>query len=158
MSNIEFDTPANRIISEFAPKNKFGIQLLPDLAFLRQLSIQGRLRTFRGFTLQADPAINPPLIDETISNGETLFVYSLVMNSTSVDNTFTVDYGSERRLTVQTSSTGANSSFTSPFFDSYVGDGTKALIVDWTTSNAGAKQVIILGWVENTSRVRDVST
>ncbi len=149
MSNIEFDTPANRIISQFTPKNKFRIDTsLPDLSFLRQLSVQGRLRYFVG----GNNTITP-------NEGETLFIYKVIISnpSNAAVMTFTLLNDGQTRLTVTlapvfTANAGTSTSAMDiPIFDSLVGDGIKAI----TTTGGG--NVTILGWVENTSRIRDIT-
>ena len=140
--SVEFDTPANRIISEFAPKNKFGIDTsLPNIPFLRQLAVQGRLRY-----------ITTGSIIPTI--GETFFCYSIYASNASVDTPaiLTVANDGVTRFSLLISpQTGANNSITiTNFMDSLVGDGIKA----FTTSGVSTT---ILGWVENTARIRDVT-
>ncbi len=149
MSNIEFDTPANRIIAQMQPKSQFGIDTsLPDLSFLRQLSVQGRLRYFVG----GNNTITP-------NEGETLFIYKVTISnpSNAAAITFTLLNDGQTRLTVTlspvfTANAGTSTSAMDiPIFDSLVGDGIKAI----TTTGSG--NVTILGWIENTSRIRDIT-
>ncbi len=156
MSNIEFDSPAARVIEQFSgiDKEQFRIPTnLPDLAFLRALSIQGRLRTFSGVETDA-AAVD--LITITPAVGETFFIYNLILNTNSVATTnFRVLFGNDIRLSVRLLT--ANSTFNTKYFDSFVGNGTSSIIVQYTNSIAGIKTANLLGWVENTSRIRDVS-
>ena len=140
---VEFDTPANRIIAQQAPKNQFRIDpTLPDIAFLRQLSVQGRL------FYQAADAINNDVIP---SNGSTFFCYSLVIsNASSTARTITASNDGQTRLQVNI---GPFDAIVIPLFDSLVGDGIKIFRLD---SNVLVR-TSILGWNENTSRIRDVA-
>ena len=156
MSTVEFDTPANRIIQQFEPKNKFRIDTsLPDMAFLRQLSVQGRL-TYNVITNSGDPLIITP------QTGTTFFIYQIILTnrSTTANNTFTVTNNGIIRLTLLLSSRIAvegivkNPSLVIPFFDSLVGDSVKTFQV----SGSSTEDITILGWNENTSRIRDVTT
>ncbi len=153
--SVEFDTPANRVIQQLQPKNKFTINTnLPDLAFLRQLSIQGRLRTFSGANATADPTgIN--IFTRIPASGETIFVYSLQVSTSGAQITIIADWGTDRRISIPVNST--SSPIIIPYFDSFVGDGTTDLTVTWGSNTAGTKSAVMLGWTENTSRVRDVS-
>ena len=150
MSSIEFDTPANRIISQFAPKDKFGIQLLPDITFLRQLSIQGRLRYFQG-TNATDP-----FITITPNVGETFFIYKIVISNNALSgNAFTFVNDSQTRMVVRIApldNGGSTQEIT--FMDSLVGDGTKTMTINGSQDGDAS----IFGWVENTSRIRDVTS
>ena len=152
--SVEFDTPANRVIAQQQPKNQFRIDTsLPDLAFLRQLSIQGRLRTFSGSRTAAAGA---DFLSIVPANGQTLFIYSFYITHTGADLEFNVAYDGNIRLSVRLTglTTGV---YDAPYFDSFVGDGIKTLTIGYTTSTSGTKQAILLGWVENTARIRDVS-
>ena len=130
------------------PKN-FGIQLLPDIAFLRQLSIQGRLRYIQGTT----STIFTP------QNGETFFFLSAIYTNTSTMEacTFTLaNDGMTREIVVLTVlQSGMTPTLSSIKMDSLVGNGTKTIGV---TASDGIPQVTLVGWVENTSRIRDVTT
>ena len=147
MSNIEFDTPANRIIQQLQPKNAFRLDTsLPDIAFLRQLSVQGRLRYFRGSGVSA--------ISITPTVGETLFIYQITLNNqnTTLSTTFTItNDGIIREAQLLTTTTAIQLNF----FDSLVGDGTKAFTA---VANRAEGSISLLGWVENTARIRDVAT
>ncbi len=157
--SIEFDTPANRIIAAQAPKNQFRIDpTLPDLGFLRQLSIQGRLRTFSG-SFGLAQGLDNSIISTVPDNGTTLFIYSARLSTTGGAITIQVKYEDDFRLSVPVIGTNglATGVFTSPYFDSFVGDGVKELKVGYTQNVSGTKVGILLGWVENTSRIRDVA-
>ena len=145
MSSIEFDSPANRIISQFAPKDKFRIDTsLPDLAFLRQLSVQGRLRYFTG------TSATTPAITITPNIGETIFIYRIFFANTSASaNSFTYINDGNTRI-VQTLGT-VNFEFT--ILDSLAGDGVKTMTFDGSQTES----ITVLGWSENTSRIRDAS-
>ena len=155
-SNIEFDTPANRIISQFAPKNQFRIDpTLPDLAFLRQLSVQGRLFQRQGFTASGTAVVT--LITLTPAAGETFFIYSLVLE-TSATVTWTINNGGKEITFVTLGvAAGAKGEYgVGKYFDSIVGDGIKTYTV--THNNiGGAKLATMNAWRENTSRIRDAS-
>ena len=145
--SVEFDTPANRIIQQLQPKNAFRLDTsLPDIAFLRQLSVQGRLRYFRGSGVSA--------ISITPAVGETLFIYQITLNNqnTTLSTTFTItNDGIVREAQLLTTTTAIQLNF----FDSLVGDGTKAFTA---VANRAEGSISLLGWVENTARIRDVAT
>ena len=143
--SVEFDSPANRIIQQLQPKNQFRIDTsLPDLAFLRQLSVQGRLRYFFGSGIGAG---TPITITPTI--GETLFIYKILLGANAAV-IFTITNAGNTRAQVI-----ASTGFELNLFDSLVGDGIKTV----TVANAsGNVEVSVLGWIENTSRIRDVTT
>ena len=140
--SVEFDTPINRILAQQQPKNQFRIDTsLPDITFLRQLSVQGRLRYFNGTT-----TITPP-------TGETFFLYQLFAKATHVSNAGTVSVvndGNTRLSMPLGTIVIASQNFN--ILDSLVGDGTKSMVI--TATNAA---VVSLGWVENTARIRDVA-
>ena len=124
--------------------NDFGIQLLPDLAFLRQLSIQGRLRYNQG--------IGTTLISIIPTEGTTQFFYSMILGSSAIgNNTFTVSNDGMTRIIniIDTTTT----QFT--LFDSLVGNGSKAFTITASQASADAS---VFSWTENTSRIRDVTT
>ena len=143
--SVEFDTPANRIIQQLQPKNQFRIDTsLPDLAFLRQLSVQGRLRYFN--SASADLTITP-------TEGETLFIYRITLNNqASTVRGFTILNDGNSRAVV---SVGINDSKQIDFFDSLVGDSIKTILIN---GSASGTNISVLGWVENTARIRDVTT
>ena len=150
MSNIQFDTPANRVIAQQQPKNKFRIDTsLPDITFLRQLSVQGRLRFFQQ-DLTADPiSIVPP-------TGETFFFYrAQVFNRSTTNSTVIISNDGIDRWNQILLSVSFPVTWTIDFIDSLVGDGTKAFTM---TSSASLVRASLFGWVENTSRIRDVTS
>ena len=146
--SIEFDTPANRIVSQFSSKNKFRIDTsLPDIAFLRQLSVQGRMRYFQGSNT-TDINIVPNI-------GETLFIGGGSWGGgTNALITITISNDSNTRETIIIPSGTINHGVFTFGIDSLVGDNIKAFNV---TANLSS-QFNIWGWVENTSRIRDVTT
>ena len=154
--SVEFDTPANRIIQQLQPKNQFRIDTsLPDLAFLRQLSVQGRL-TFN--TLDVN---DTGTLSITPNTGETQFIYQVIFNSNLVGN-WTVQILNndiERAKFRVNASTGDSKSFTFNVLDSLVGDSIKSIDVILTrSSGTSSMTATVLGWKENTSRIRDVTT
>ena len=149
--SVEFDTPANRIISQFAPKNKFRIDTtLPDLAFLRQLSIQGRLFQEQGSHASASTS---DLITLTPAAGETLFIYDMFLTSTG-DTTFTVLNKDISKTFRPNGVAGSVGVYNAQFFDSIVGDGTSTFKIS-VDATAGVRVATILAWRENTSRIRE---
>ena len=152
--SVEFDTPANRIIAQFQPKNQFGINpSLPDVAFYRQLAIQGRLRYFQG-NLLTDEATT---IGFTPANGETFFFINAVMlnNNTTTSRVFTVINDNTTRQTALMAPLTNSGSLQETSFplDSLVGDGIKRYKITSNVDNEIACNMF--GWVENTSRIRD---
>ena len=142
--SIEFDSPANRIISEFAPKNKFTLNTsLPDLTWLRQLSIQGRL------TINSQRIINGSPIIITPPTGETQFIYRIVITVTQVAS-LTIVNDSITRFSLVSSTAEP---IILDYFDSLVGDGSKT--IEFSVPS-GDINVTVFGWKENTSRIRDV--
>ena len=143
--SIEFDTPANRIIASQAPKNQFRVDTsLSDLALLRQLSVQGRLRY--------DSVTNGTLTI-TPKNGETYFLYKIQFSNTGA-NTRTVTLSNDgmvRATMIVTGGTGVERNI----FDSLAGDGIKTMTI---TQSGITVAKTALGWVENTSRIRDPAT
>ena len=152
--SVEFDTPANRIIQQFEPKNKFRIDTsLPDIAFLRQLSIQGRMRYFTGVITagsQTPISIIPV-------NGETLFIGggSWSGGSSNAINITVSNDAQVREIVFISAANISNGSFQFKL-DSLVGDGIKEFKVDATVTSSS--RFSIWGWIENTSRIRDVTT
>ena len=148
MSNIEFDTPANRIIQQLQPKNQFRIDTsLPDLAFLRQLSVQGRLRYATGS--------GTATITLTPNVGETIFIYQVrVHHAGSGSSILTITNNGNIRDTSQTMDS-STTALEFNLFDSLVGDSIKTFTI--TSSNLGGRASIKF-WSENTSRIRDVTT
>ena len=147
--SVEFDTPANRIIQQLQPKNQFRVDTsLPDIAFLRQLSVQGRLRFFQG------GGLTPITITPNV--GETLFIYGGTYNMFSSAGSITVTItndGTTRESLFTPQSTMQNG--TLGIFDSLVGDNIKQFTV---VANRTGANFSLFGWVENTARIRDVTT
>ena len=82
--SVEFNTPAERVIESFKPKNEFRLNTsLPDFAFLRALSVQGRLRYFQDTISTAAITITP-------STGETFFFYKLIALNVNVNDPSTL--------------------------------------------------------------------
>ena len=148
---IEFESPATRIIKQFSGKDEEQFRIpvdLPDITFLRALSIQGRLRYFNGSGI-APISITPNV-------GETLFIYRTILSPNDANaSTFTFVNDGNNRFTIVTGSatTGTDPSVID-IMDSIVGDGTKVLTL---TPNRDNSLCSLLGWVENTSRIRDVA-
>ena len=152
MSNIEFESPASRVIKQFSGKKESEFRIpadLPDITFLRRLSIQGRLRFFQG-----TEATNP-YITITPNIGETLFIYRVIFsNRAAATNTLTVVNDNQTRisLAIQSATSGA-STVIIDILDSLVGNGISTITLD----GSGNGSATILAWVENTSRIRDVT-
>ena len=148
--SVEFDTPANRIIAQQAPKNQFGIDTsLPDIAFLRQLTVQGRMRYTSGSIsgLGVVTSFTP-------SNGETFFLLHAQFTCTSgVAVSVRLDNDDQARSSLSTLF-GAVTTF-DVGIDSLVGDGTKSISLNNLSATIAFGNLI--GWVENTSRIRDVT-
>ena len=154
--SVEFDTPANRVIAQQQPKNQFRVNTtLADIAFLRQMSVQGRLVFFQQLITSTTP------LQITPSNGTTFFFYraSSVTGSSVTNATVSIVNDGQVRETfiVPRITTGESSSpHTSEFIDSLVGDGTK--VFEITSDVATSIRTSVFGWNENTSRIRDVAT
>ncbi len=154
--SIEFDTPANRIISQFAPKNKFRIDTsLSDITFLRQLSVQGRL--FYDFAAVASTST---AITRTPAVGSTEFYYATIVNGSGagVNNNILFEFNNDGNLRLSLNANDTNPTQYIPFVDSLTGDGVKAFTVEATETGTGLGNVTLFGWTENTSRIRDVAT
>ncbi len=154
--SVEFDTPANRIIAQQQPKDKFKLNTsLPNITFLRHLSVLGRL------TYDFTAATGTSTISITPAVGETQFIYQIIFNISSTGSwTISIqNNGIERsRITISTIDLQSDT-FTYDIVDSLVGDGTKSLDIVLTELGGSATMsVTILGWNENTSRIRDVTT
>jgi len=142
---VNLPSPAERIILQFSgDADQFGISTdLPDLAFLRKLSIQGRLRFFQDSGFSTSITITPP-------DGETFFFYKATAKTTTNDaNTLSVvNDGNTRYSNTLGSITAVPTEIN--FIDSLVGNGTKTFVV--ATTDDG--NLSVFGWVENTSRIR----
>ncbi len=128
--------------------SSFGIRLLPDIAFLRQLSIQGRMRYFQG-TDDSDINITPP-------TGETLFIaggsWSAV--GAQADRTIIVSNDGNIRETIFIlTGTVLNGNFNFGI-DSLVGNNLKSFLVQ---GSGNTSEFNLWGWTENTSRIRNVT-
>ena len=147
-TDIQFESPANRIISQFAPKNKFKIDTsLPDLAFLRQMSVQGRLRYTNGSGATA--------ITLTPNTGETFFIYRIYFNNDqALAAIYTIENDGQSRLTSTVPVVGVANPFEINFFDSIVGNSKRSFTI---TANRASASATAFFWVENTSRIRDVA-
>ena len=124
------------------PKN-FGIQLLPDIAFLRQLSVQGRLRYFQGISVGAGTPITI-----TPNLGETFFIYKALLSSNTQQIVKVINDGNTRVSINVTNAVEIN------FIDSLVGDNIKTITVTNTANNVSAS---LFGWFENTSSIREIT-
>ena len=144
--SVEFDTPANRIIQQLQPKNQFALQTnLPDLTFLRHLSVLGRLR-YNSDSGVSTLTLTPP-------TGETLFIFNGIFTSGAAGaTTFTIKNDGTTRISFLIPANGFQQT---DLFDSLVGDGTKAFTV---ASNSVNGAFTMFTWVENTARIRDVAT
>ena len=154
--SVEFDTPANRIIQQLQPKSQFGLDTsLPDLTWLRQLSVQGRLTyDFMSATADDNITITPP-------TGETQFIYQIIINvaDTGVWQFTLTNSGITRTVfTIREGTATRSTQFVYNIFDSLSGDGVKTinLFADEITGTANV-HMTILGWKENTARIRDSS-
>ena len=155
--SVEFDTPANRIIAQQQPKNQFRVPTdLPDLTFLRALSIQGRLRYDRLAATATDT------LSITPATGETRFIYQILfnLNGTGVWTITISNAGITRAVfnLQSTSNGGANLNFVYTYLDSLVGNGTDSIdILATEASGTASMNITTFGWAENTSRIRDVT-
>ena len=116
------------------------------MTFLRQLSIQGRLRFVQGLTLSGT---DDDIITITPNEGETFFIYKLIFSGAKTfavtnDNMTRLNYVNTTALTVF-------------LFDSLVGDNIKSIVVNAQSGGGVFGSASLLGWVENTSRIRDVA-
>ena len=150
---VEFDTPAARVIEQFSGKDdeQFRIPVnLPDITFLRALSIQGRLRFFQGSSIGAGTPITITPVE-----GETMFFYRAVLSATSGASimSFNLINDGQTRASIGLVAT-SQVSLIFDFIDSLVGNSIKTFRV---TNDANNASVSILAWVENTSRIRDVT-
>ena len=152
--SIEFDTPANRIIASQAPKNQFRVDTsLSDLALLRQLSVQGRLIYEIGTSTGSGTVISI-----VPNSGETIFVYKLFGVSDG-NRTFVNKLINDGNTRIQFITFLSLASQSIEIIDSLVGNGVKALTVTTSASGTtGTLTMTLLGWIENTSRIRDPAT
>ena len=151
--SVEFDSPANRVIAQQQPKNQFRIDTsLPDIAFLRQLSVQGRLRFFQGST-----AGTADIITITPATGETFFIYKLYLSTAALQGVYTISNSGNTRVIISLGTNLAAGTETFDLPDSLVGNGIDSIIIN-CVSTTGTSRGSLVGWVENTSRIRDVTT
>ena len=145
--SVDFETPAARVIASFKGKDseQFRIPVdLPDITFLRALSIQGRLRYFQQTVTNAAPLNIIP------TNGETLFVFRVITSLSSAGTLQILNDGQTRYSTATSSSIPVIINL----MDSLVGNGVKVFSV---IVSGGSQVVSLFAWVENTSRIRDVT-
>ena len=144
--SIEFETPAARVIEQFSGKDKEQFRIptnLPDLSFLRALSVQGRL--FYQVAVATDNDVIP-------ATGATFFCYQVVIsNAGATARTIVISNNSQTRLSIRIN---AQTVLVIPFFDSLVGNSSKVFTV---TPSGAATEITVLSWIENTSRIRDVT-
>ena len=123
---------------------------LPDLAILRQLSIQGRL------FYESASGGDDFTLTHNVPNGATDFIYKVIfsLDAGSSRWTFALLNDNQERINI----TLLTQPIFLDIFDSLVGDGTKTITINAVegagTSNA---TVSLFGWRENTSRIRDVA-
>ncbi len=150
-NKVEFESPATRIIKQFSGKDEEQFKIptnLPDITFLRALSIQGRLRYVLSDLEASAAALFTPV------EGETFFMYRISLFHTgSGTGTFLVVNDGNTRFA---DTRGVGNSTEYNIVDSLVGNGSKTIGVT-STSTANANRITMLGWVENTSRIRDVA-
>ena len=153
--DIEFDSPAARIVKQFSEdtKEQFRIPVnLPDLSFLRALSVQGRLIYRIGTATTTGTVIS--IVPDT---GQTVFVYRFFGESTG-NRVFTNTLVNNGNIRIQIITVTTLASQAVNIVDSLVGDGVKALTIETDVSGStGTLTMTLLGWVENTSRIRDVT-
>ncbi len=158
MSNIEFESPATRIIKQFSGKEEQQFRIptdLPDLTFLRALSVQGRLRYDRIQTAITDTLSITPTI------GETRFFYQILFNLNNTASwTVTISNAGNIRaiFNLVTTAETQTVNFVYNNFDSLVGNGNSSFDILCTeNSGGGTMNVSTFSWSENTSRIRDVT-
>jgi len=114
------------------------------------MSIQGRLRYFqKDITSGNDLEITP-------ANGETMFVYSSSYSigaNVNAEVTISNDNMAREVFLIPKNSTPVVP-YVSPYFDSLVGDNVKMFMF---ATSASTVRVSVFAWVENTSRIRDVT-
>ena len=155
MSDIEFETPAARVIEQFSGQDKESFRIntsLPDLTFLRQLAVQGRLIYEFGSVVN-DTA---DVITIVPQEGSTLFVYRILFSSIATAATLAPFNDGNRRMVVNLGATHT-SALVVDYMDALVGDGIKSYTVN-VTATTGSARASLFGWTENTSRIRDVTT
>ena len=148
--SVEFDTPANRVIAQQQPKNQFRIDTsLPDLSFLRQLSVQGRL-----WFEQAEGSLtNANLLTRTTAIGSTDFYFRAIINVTGTGS-FVVTITTDDMTRFKGSFPFGSHQI--DIFDSLVGDSIKTINIGVVETGTAIVNISLFGWSENTSRIRDV--
>ena len=156
--SVEFESPATRVIEQFSGKDneQFRIPVtLPDITFLRALSVQGRLRYLIGevTTTDADAITITPAV------GETFFIYRIVLSQTTSGVTFSLFNNENERFRIGLGVSGVVSANTEiiDMMDSLVGNSVKVIRVFANITTNSVARVSLFGWVENTSRIRDVT-
>ena len=154
MSEIQFPSPADRIVAAQAPKNQFRIDTsLSDLPFLRQLAVQGRLRYDTFDVSDGNPFSITP------QNGTTYFMFKIIIGNAAgaAGGTLTISNDGQDRanIPIPVFGTGNANTIQLDLFDSLVGDEIKSIVF---TVGSGTFRTSVFGWNENTSRIRDVTT
>ena len=152
--SVEFESPATRVIEQFSGKDneQFRIPVtLPDITFLRALSVQGRL-----FFEQKRSTATEDAITRTPTSGTTEFYYKLIATTQGTGSfSYSLINNGNTRFQIFTSlDTGI---LDTNFMDSLVGDGTKSMVINANEGGVATGDVSLFGWVENTSRIRDVT-
>ena len=152
--SVEFESPATRVIEQFSGKKESEFRIptdLPDLTFLRRLSIQGRLLFEQKRSSATEDAIT-----RTPAAGTTEFYYKIIA-STQGTGSFTYSFindGQTRFVVFTNLNSGI---LDTHFMDSLVGNGTKTMIINANEAGTATGDLSLFGWTENTSRIRDVS-
>ena len=156
--SVEFESPATRVIKQFSGKDEQQFRIpvdLPDLSFLRALSIQGRLRYTFGTDNSGAAA---DLVTITPATGETLFLYRIHYQVSSANGqTFTYNNAGQLREQLSLSTTIGSFVVSDGWVDSLVGNGVDSIVIRATSANGGTRSVNVFTWTENTSRIRDVA-
>ena len=126
---------------------------LPDIAFMRRLSIQGRMRYFQGQVSGAGD-----IVSFTPANGETFFFLTASVNAETVSADIEVLNDGMSRWLQNVHSAVVNLYSINIGIDSLVGDGSKAYSITSDGFGGALTNASMIGWVENTSRIRDVTT
>ena len=148
--SVDFETPAARVIEQFSGKDEEQFRIpadLPDIAFQRRLSIQGRMRFFQG----SIGASIGNIITITPAVGETFFILKASVSGSGSWRANLINDGMTR---ADIAATGVPATFDIGI-DSLVGNGIKTITINTVTAISCLAN--LTGWVENTSRIRDVS-
>ena len=163
MSNIEFESPAARVVKQFSEdgKEQFKIPVnLPDLTFLRALSVQGRLVFVQGEVTGTAAAT---IVEFIPPNGTTFFFYAAFCQSRMTSGNvpeFEIQNDGNTREVIPLGLSLGNSGFwrATMKMDSLVGNGIKSFRIRQTQTITSAEMgASMFGWTENTSRIRDVT-